>query len=81
MEQLHLNQQRMLSQTEAEKQELVAEQLDKERQLQAAMLQLDKLESERQGALEKYKVRPHLFKNLQKVQEDVFSPPVFNHQT
>uniref|UniRef100_A0A674MG00 Switch-associated protein 70 n=1 Tax=Takifugu rubripes TaxID=31033 RepID=A0A674MG00_TAKRU len=57
LEQLHLSQQMALSQTEAEKQELVAEQLAKERQLQAAMSQLDKLESERQEALEKYKVR------------------------
>ncbi|XP_003970057.2 switch-associated protein 70 [Takifugu rubripes] len=55
LEQLHLSQQMALSQTEAEKQELVAEQLAKERQLQAAMSQLDKLESERQEALEKYK--------------------------
>lgn len=60
LEQLHLSQQRALSQTEAEKQELVTEQLAKERQLQAAMSQLDKLESERQEALEQYKVRPLL---------------------
>ncbi|XP_049417114.1 switch-associated protein 70 [Epinephelus fuscoguttatus] len=54
LEQIHLQQQRMLSQTEAEKQELVAEQLAKERDLQAAMLQLERLERERQGALEQY---------------------------
>lgn len=57
LEQLHLHQQQALSQTEAEKQELVAEQLAKERQLKAAMLQLDKLEKERQDALENYEVR------------------------
>lgn len=56
LEQLHLHQQRALSQTEAEKQELVAEQVAKERQLNAAMFQLDKLEKERQEALEQYKV-------------------------
>ncbi|KAM9366139.1 switch-associated protein 70-like [Symphorus nematophorus] len=55
LEQLHLKQQRALFQTEAEKQELVTEQLAKERDLQAAMLQLEQLEKERQGALEQYK--------------------------
>ncbi|XP_060893757.1 switch-associated protein 70 [Labrus mixtus] len=54
LEQIHLQQQRALSQTEAEKQELVAEQLTKEKDLQAAMLQLDRLETERRGALEQY---------------------------
>ncbi|XP_070759833.1 switch-associated protein 70-like isoform X1 [Enoplosus armatus] len=54
LEHIHLQQQRALSQTEAEKQELVAEQLAKERDLQAAMLQLDRLERERHGALEQY---------------------------
>ncbi|XP_029284437.1 switch-associated protein 70 [Cottoperca gobio] len=54
MEQIHLQQQRALSQTEAEKRELVAEQLAKERDLQAAKLQLETLESERHGALEQY---------------------------
>lgn len=60
LEQLHLQQQRALSQTKAEKQELVAMQLTKDRDLQAARLQLDKLESEQQEALEKYKVRSHM---------------------
>ncbi|XP_023266634.1 switch-associated protein 70 [Seriola lalandi dorsalis] len=54
LEQFHLQQQRALSQTEAEKQELVAEQLAKERELQTAMLQLDRLEKDRKGALEQY---------------------------
>lgn len=60
LEQLHLHQQRTLSQTEAEKRELVAVQLAKERDLQAAMLQLDRLERERRGAVEQYEVRPHM---------------------
>jgi len=55
LERIHLQQQRALFQTEAEKQELVAEQLAKERALQAAMLQL-----ERHGALEQYEVRSHM---------------------
>ncbi|KAM8763377.1 switch-associated protein 70 [Acanthopagrus schlegelii] len=54
LEHIHLQQQRALSQTEAEKQELVAERLAKERDLRAAMQQLDRLERERQGALEQY---------------------------
>lgn len=66
LEQLHLHQQRALSQTEAEKQELVAEQLAKERRLKEAMLQLDKLEKERHGALEKYEVRSHYVKSPSK---------------
>uniref|UniRef100_A0A665T844 Switch-associated protein 70 n=1 Tax=Echeneis naucrates TaxID=173247 RepID=A0A665T844_ECHNA len=57
LEQIHLQQQRVLSQTESEKQELVAEQLAKERELQKAILQLEKLEHERQGAVEQYEVR------------------------
>lgn len=59
LEQIHLQQQRALSQTEAEKQELEAERLAKERDLQAAMQQLDRLERERHGALEQYEVRSH----------------------
>ncbi|XP_039992074.1 switch-associated protein 70 isoform X2 [Xiphias gladius] len=54
LEQIHLQQQRELSQTEAEKQELVAGQLAQERELQTAMLQLERLEKERQGALVQY---------------------------
>uniref|UniRef100_A0A3Q1F6Y5 Switch-associated protein 70 n=1 Tax=Acanthochromis polyacanthus TaxID=80966 RepID=A0A3Q1F6Y5_9TELE len=54
LEQIQLQQQRALCQTEAEKQELMAEQLAKERDLQAATLQLERLEKERQGALEQY---------------------------
>ncbi|XP_068452127.1 switch-associated protein 70 isoform X2 [Clinocottus analis] len=54
LEQIHMQQQRALSQTEAEKQELVAEQLAKDRDLQAAMLQLERLERERHGAVEQY---------------------------
>lgn len=60
LEQLHLHQQRTLSQTEAEKQELVAVQLAKERDLQGAMLQLNRLERERRGAVEQYEVRPQI---------------------
>lgn len=60
LEQLHLQQQRMLSQTKAEKRELVAIQQAKEKDLKAAMLQLDSLEKERQGALEQYEVRSHV---------------------
>ncbi|KAM4593247.1 switch-associated protein 70-like [Odontesthes bonariensis] len=55
LEQIHLQQQMALSQTEAEKQELMAEKLAKERDLQAATLQLGRLEKERHGALEQYK--------------------------
>ncbi|XP_069030464.1 switch-associated protein 70 [Embiotoca jacksoni] len=54
LEQIHLEQQRALSQTEEEKQELMAEQLVKEKELQAATLQLERLEREREGALEQY---------------------------
>ncbi|KAM8894347.1 switch-associated protein 70 isoform 2-T3 [Spinachia spinachia] len=54
LEQIHLQQQRALFQTEAEKRELVAEQRAKERDLQAATLQLESLERERHGALEQY---------------------------
>ncbi|XP_074473170.1 switch-associated protein 70-like [Sebastes fasciatus] len=54
LEQIHLQQQMALSQTEAEKQELLAEKRAKERDLQAAMQQLEKLEKERHGALEEY---------------------------
>jgi len=59
LEQIHLQQQMALSQTEAEKQELMAERMAKERDLEAAMLQLGRLEKERHGALEQYKVRKH----------------------
>lgn len=65
LEQMHLQQQRILSQTVAEKQEMVAEQLAKERKLQAAQVQLERLERERQGALEQYKVRSHMWMCLQ----------------
>lgn len=61
LEQMHLQQQRTLSQTEAEKMEMVAEQLAKDRELQAAQLQLERLERERQGALEQYKVGSHVW--------------------
>lgn len=57
LEQIHLRQQRAISETEAEKQELVKERLAKENALQAAMEQLEHLEKERQGALEQYQVR------------------------
>lgn len=59
LEQIYLKQQRTLTQTEAEKEELMAEQLAKERELQAASQQLDRLEKERQGALEQYQVHNH----------------------
>ncbi|KAM6943474.1 switch-associated protein 70-like [Xenentodon cancila] len=55
LEQIHLQQQMALSQTEAEKRELMTEQLAKERDLQAARLQLEVLERERQGAVKQYK--------------------------
>uniref|UniRef100_A0A7N8Y3U7 Switch-associated protein 70 n=1 Tax=Mastacembelus armatus TaxID=205130 RepID=A0A7N8Y3U7_9TELE len=54
LEQIHFQQQRALSETETRNQELVAERLDKERDLQAAMLQLERLERERQGAMVQY---------------------------
>ncbi|XP_061566420.1 switch-associated protein 70 [Cololabis saira] len=54
LQQIHLQQQMALSQTEAEKRELKAEQLAKERDLQAAALQLETLQNERQGALKQY---------------------------
>lgn len=57
LEQIHLRQQRAISETEAEKQELEKERLAKENALQAAMEQLEHLEKERQGALEQYQVR------------------------
>lgn len=56
LEQIHLRQQRAISETEAEKQELEKERLAKESALQAAMQQLEHLEKERQGALEQYQV-------------------------
>lgn len=56
LEQIHLRQQRAISETEAEKQELEKERLAKENALQAAMEQLEHLEMERQGALEQYQV-------------------------
>uniref|UniRef100_A0A665TH29 Switch-associated protein 70 n=1 Tax=Echeneis naucrates TaxID=173247 RepID=A0A665TH29_ECHNA len=70
LEQIHLQQQRVLSQTESEKQELVAEQLAKERELQKAILQLEKLEHERQGAVEQYEVRSH----MEVYKQSLFSP-------
>lgn len=57
LEQIHLRQQRAISETEAEKQELEKERVAKENALQAAMEQLEHLEKERQGALEQYQVR------------------------
>ncbi|KAG7483116.1 hypothetical protein JOB18_039673 [Solea senegalensis] len=54
LELIHLRQQGALSRTEAEKQVLVSERLAKERELQVAVLQLETLEKERQGALEQY---------------------------
>lgn len=61
LERLHSEQQRVLSQTESEKQELVAVRKANERALSTAMEQLDKLEKERQGALHHFEVRGHLF--------------------
>ncbi|XP_054627337.1 switch-associated protein 70 isoform X2 [Dunckerocampus dactyliophorus] len=54
LERLHLQQKKALCQTQAEKQELVAEQQASDRELQAAMLQLERVERERHGALHKY---------------------------
>lgn len=56
LEQIHLRQQRTISESEAEKQELEKERVAKESALQAAMKQLDQLEEERQGALQQYQV-------------------------
>lgn len=68
LEQIHLRQQRAISETEAEKQELEKERLAKESALQAAMEQLDVLEQERRGALEQYQVsqqqEPHGYLSL-----------------
>lgn len=58
LEQIHLRQQRAISETEAEKQELEKERQAKESALQAAMKQLEQLEKERQGALQQYQVSP-----------------------
>lgn len=60
LERIQLQQQRALSQTEAEKQELMAEQLAKERDLQAAMQQLNRLERERKGAVKQYEVKSYI---------------------
>ena len=57
LEEIHIHQQRAISETEAEKQQLEKARLAKESALEAAMLQLEQLESERQGALEQYQVR------------------------
>ena len=57
LEEFHLQQQRAIAETKAEKQELERERLIKENALQAAMKQLDQLEEDRQGALEQYQVR------------------------
>lgn len=57
LERLHQQQQKVLSQTEAEKQELVAVREAKERELSTAMDQLDRLEKEQQGALQQFEVR------------------------
>lgn len=57
LERLHQRQQKVLSQTEAEKQELVAVREAKERELSTAMEQLDRLEKEQQGALQQFEVR------------------------
>lgn len=56
LEQIHLQQQRAIAQTQSEKQQLQDERLAKEAALEAAMEQLSQLESERQGALEQYQV-------------------------
>ncbi|RXM36376.1 Switch-associated protein 70 [Acipenser ruthenus] len=57
LEHLHLQQQKAISRTEAEKQELEQQRIVKEQALQAAMLQLGQLESERKEALEQYEVQ------------------------
>lgn len=57
LECLHLQQKQALCQTQAKKQELEIERLDKERELQAAVVQLERVETERHGALQKYEVR------------------------
>lgn len=61
LERLHLQQQTVLSQTEAEKQELVAVREAKERELSRAMEQLDMLKKEQQGALQQFEVQGFFF--------------------
>lgn len=56
LEEIHLRQQQAISETEAEKQELQKERLAKDNALRDAMMQLEKLEQDRQGALEQYQV-------------------------
>lgn len=56
LEQIHLQQQQAISQTKAEKEELEKARLEKESALQGAMQQLQRLETERQSALEQYEV-------------------------
>lgn len=54
LEQMHVQQQRALSQSQAEKEALEAQQQAKERKLQDAMEQLERLERQRHGAVHQY---------------------------
>lgn len=56
LEQIHLQQQDVLSQSQKEKKELEKEKAEKDRALQAALEQLESLKQKRQGAQEEYKV-------------------------
>lgn len=54
LEQIHLQQQRAISQTQQEKEQLEQQKFVQDRALQTAMQQLELLEQQRQGALEEY---------------------------
>lgn len=54
LEQIHLQQQQAISQTQQEKEQLEQQRSEQDRALQMAMHQLDSLEKQRQGALEEY---------------------------
>lgn len=61
LEQIHLQQQEVLSQSQKEKVELEKEKAEKERALQAAQEQLENLKRQRQGAQEEYMVADSQF--------------------
>lgn len=77
LEQIHLQQQQAISQTQQEKEQLEQQRLEQECTLQAAMQQLESLEQQRQGALEEYEASPphthtsHCFKYLNYIQIDI----------
>ncbi|TTK78898.1 Switch-associated protein 70 [Bagarius yarrelli] len=57
LEQIHLQQQRAISQTQQEKEQLEQQRLEQDRTLQMAMQQLESLEQQRQEALQDYEAR------------------------